>query len=82
MLIERRKQLHERTAAALETLYQVSVEEHLAELAHHYGRSGNPDKAVEYLTRAGTGAESLGLRRGASAIAAGSRVDQETARIA
>ena len=32
---------------------QIRLEEHLAELAHHYGRSANPDKAVEYLTRAG-----------------------------
>ena len=53
VLMERRQQLHERTAAALETLYKTSVEEHLAKLAHHYGRSANPDKAVEYLTRAG-----------------------------
>jgi class 3 adenylate cyclase len=53
VLIERRQQLHERTAAALETLYTSSVEEHLAQLAHHYGRSANPDKAVQYLTRAG-----------------------------
>jgi class 3 adenylate cyclase/tetratricopeptide (TPR) repeat protein len=53
VLIERRQQLHERTAAALEALYATSVEEHLAELAHHYGRSANLGKAVEYLTRAG-----------------------------
>jgi tetratricopeptide (TPR) repeat protein len=53
VLMERRRQLHERTAAALETLYASSVEEHLAELAHHYVRSSNLDKAVEYLTRAG-----------------------------
>ena len=53
VLIERRQQLHERTAAALETLYARSVEEHLAALAHHYGRSADPGKAVEYLTRAG-----------------------------
>jgi predicted ATPase/class 3 adenylate cyclase len=53
VLIERRRQLHERTGAALETLYSTSVEEHLAELAHHYSRSANLDKSVEYLTRAG-----------------------------
>jgi len=53
VLMERRRQLHERTAAALEALYPTSVEEHLAELAHHYGRSANPGKAVEFLTRAG-----------------------------
>jgi class 3 adenylate cyclase/tetratricopeptide (TPR) repeat protein len=53
VLLERRQQLHERTATALEALYASSVEEHLAKLAHHYGRSANPAKAVEYLTRAG-----------------------------
>jgi len=53
VLIERRQQLHERTGAALETLYASAVEEHLAELAHHYGRSANLAKAVQYLTRAG-----------------------------
>jgi class 3 adenylate cyclase len=53
VLMERRQQLHERTAAALESLYARSIEEHLAALAHHYGRSDNPDKAVQYLTRAG-----------------------------
>jgi class 3 adenylate cyclase len=53
LLVERRRQLHERTAAALETLYASSVEEHLADLAHHYARSANLDKAVEYLARAG-----------------------------
>jgi class 3 adenylate cyclase/tetratricopeptide (TPR) repeat protein len=53
VLMERRRQLHERTAAALEALYKTSVEEHLAELAHHYIRSDNVEKAVEYLERAG-----------------------------
>jgi len=53
VLIERRKQLHERIGAALETLYATSLDDHLAELANHYGRANNPDKAVEYLTLAG-----------------------------
>jgi class 3 adenylate cyclase/tetratricopeptide (TPR) repeat protein/ribosomal protein L40E len=53
ILIERRQRLHARTGAALQTLYASAIDEHLAELAHHYGRSANPDKAVEYLTRAG-----------------------------
>jgi tetratricopeptide (TPR) repeat protein len=51
--MQRRRELHERTAAAFETLYASSIEEHLAALAHHYVRSANPGKAVEYLTRAG-----------------------------
>jgi class 3 adenylate cyclase/tetratricopeptide (TPR) repeat protein len=53
VLLERRQQMHERAGSALETLYASTVEDHLAELAHHYGRSANPGKAVEYLARAG-----------------------------
>ena len=53
VLLERRQQLHERAGAALRRSMPSTVEEHLAELAHHYGRSANPGKAVEYLTRAG-----------------------------
>jgi class 3 adenylate cyclase/uncharacterized protein YcbX len=53
VLNERRKQLHERIGAAFETLYADSLEDHLAELAHHYGRSSNLDVAVQYLTSAG-----------------------------
>jgi len=47
--MERRQQLHECAGAALETLYASMVEEHLADLAHLYGRSGNALKAVNYL---------------------------------
>ena len=53
ILSDRRKRLHERTGAAIETLYTASLDDHVSELAHHYSRSGNPDKAVEYLRRAG-----------------------------
>jgi class 3 adenylate cyclase/tetratricopeptide (TPR) repeat protein len=53
VLMERRKQLHERIGAALETLYASSLDDHLAELAHHYGRADDPAKAVDYLRRAG-----------------------------
>jgi predicted ATPase len=53
VLIERRKQLHERIGAALEELYASSIEDHLDELAHHYSKSGNPAKALEYHERAG-----------------------------
>jgi class 3 adenylate cyclase/tetratricopeptide (TPR) repeat protein len=57
LLIERRQRLHDRIGAALETLYTITVDEHLAQLAHHYVRSANPGKAVEYLTRAGQQAQ-------------------------
>jgi len=53
ILMERRKQLHERIAAALETLYANSLTDHLSELAHHYDLSGgNAQKALEYHARA------------------------------
>src|SRR3989442_1521952 len=53
LLIERRKGLHERTAQAIEDLYRDRLEDHYSELAHHYNRSGNARKAVEYLGLAG-----------------------------
>ena len=53
VLIERRKLLHERAGQALESLFAEQLEDHLDELAHHYGRSGNLDKAIEYLKLAG-----------------------------
>ena len=52
VLMERRKQLDERIGVALETLYASSLDDHLAELAHHYSRGNNPAKAVDYLGRA------------------------------
>jgi predicted ATPase/class 3 adenylate cyclase len=52
VLQERRKALHERTAQAIENLYNTSLEDHYSELAHHYTRSGNTQKAVDYLQRA------------------------------
>jgi predicted ATPase len=57
VLQERRKALHERTAQAIESLYSTKLEDHYSELAHHYTRSGNTPKAVEYLHRAGQQAE-------------------------
>lgn len=53
VLSERRTLLHERAAAAIEALGAGWVEDHLMEVAHHYSRSGNVPKAVEYLGRAG-----------------------------
>jgi predicted ATPase len=53
LLIERRKQLHESAGQALESMFAGQLEDHLDELAHHYSRSDNIEKAVEYLERAG-----------------------------
>lgn len=49
VLQDRRKVLHEQTAQAIETLYVTNLEEHYGELAHHYSRSGNIEKAIHYL---------------------------------
>jgi class 3 adenylate cyclase len=65
VLIERRKLLHERTAQAIEALFG-ELDNHLGELAHHYSRSGNVPKAVEYLQRAGE----LAMRRSGNAAEA------------
>jgi tetratricopeptide (TPR) repeat protein len=53
LLMERRRLLHERTGEAIEALFKDRIDDHLAELAHHYSRTGNTRKAVEYLFRAG-----------------------------
>jgi class 3 adenylate cyclase/predicted ATPase len=53
LLVERRKLLHERAGQALESMFTAQLDEHLSELAHHYSRSDNVGKAVEYLGRAG-----------------------------
>jgi hypothetical protein len=53
MLTERRKLLHERAGVALESMFAEQLDDHLSELAHHYSRSDNVAKAVEYLIRAG-----------------------------
>jgi len=65
VLIERRKALHEKTAQAIERLLHERLEEHYDELAHHYSRSGNTEKAIEYLQKAGQQA----VRRSANAEA-------------
>jgi predicted ATPase len=53
LLLERRRGLHERTGQAIEALFPSRLAEHYGALAHHYGRSGNAGKAVEYLQLAG-----------------------------
>jgi predicted ATPase/class 3 adenylate cyclase len=53
VLQEQRKALHERTAHAMEALYHATLDEHYSDLAQHYTRSGNTEKAVEYLYLAG-----------------------------
>ena len=54
VLMERRRLLHERAGEAIEALFKDRIDDHLAELAHHYSRTANARKAVEYLFRAGS----------------------------
>ena len=49
LLRPQREMYHERVGEALETLYPDRLEEYYEVLAYHYVRSGNKDKAVEYL---------------------------------
>jgi tetratricopeptide (TPR) repeat protein len=60
VLVERRRLLHERAAQAIEALFAERLEDHLTELAHHFDRSGNIPKAVEYLARTGERAAQQG----------------------
>jgi len=53
VLLEQRKILHERIAQAIEELFSGRLEDSYSELAHHYSHSGNTEKAVEYLRKAG-----------------------------
>jgi class 3 adenylate cyclase/predicted ATPase len=53
VLQDRRRALHERTAQAMEALYLSTLEDHYSELAHHYSRTENAQKAVRYLQLAG-----------------------------
>jgi predicted ATPase/class 3 adenylate cyclase len=53
LLLGRRKQLHEYAAEAIEALYSERLDDHLNDLAHHYGQSGNAWKAVKYRHLAG-----------------------------
>ena len=53
LLKQRRKEIHGRIAKTIEELYAGRLEEHYEILAHHYERTGNASKAVEYLLQAG-----------------------------
>ena len=53
ILQQRRKQFHHQVAQGIERLYQERLEEYYEELAHHYSRSDDTEKAVEYLLKAG-----------------------------
>ena len=49
LLLNRRKEIHEKIGRAIESLYPQRLEEFCEMLAYHYSKSGNLDKAYEYL---------------------------------
>ena len=53
LLKQRRQHIHGRIARTIEELYASRLEPHYELLAHHYERSGEVEKAVEYLMLAG-----------------------------
>jgi len=53
LLLTQRKLLHEQVGAAIEARYGERLEEHYDQLAHHYARSDNVEKAIQYLEKAG-----------------------------
>jgi len=67
LLIERRKQLHERAGQALESMFAGQLDDHLGELARQYSHSDNSTKAIEYLGRAGQQAPALIATKGYAA---------------
>ncbi len=49
LLQRRRKEIHEKIGNAIESLYPERLEDFYELLAHHYGRSDNKSKALDYL---------------------------------
>lgn len=49
LLLNRRKEIHEKIGRAIESLYPQRLEEFCEMLAYHYSKSGNLAKAYEYL---------------------------------
>ncbi|MDD1444204.1 tetratricopeptide repeat protein, partial [Dolichospermum sp. ST_sed3] len=53
-ILERgRRAFHSQVALGIEKIYQERLEDYYDELAHHYSRSDDPEKAIEYLLKAG-----------------------------
>jgi len=53
ILERRRREFHHQVAIGIERLYGERLEDYYDELAHHYSRSADAEKAVEYLLKAG-----------------------------
>src|SRR5215510_13150811 len=67
LLMQRRKALHQAVGEAIEELYQDRLEEHYAELAHHFTQGEVWAKALGYLRQAGAKAAAHSAHREAVA---------------
>lgn len=62
ILTEKRKEMHRRVAQSIEKVFKDRITDFYGMLAYHYSKAGDPDKAEEYLTKAGEEAlRSFGL---------------------
>ncbi len=57
LLVRRREYLHHKIAQSIETLYKSRLDDYLEQLAFHYSRSNDLDRALPYVIRAGQHAE-------------------------
>ncbi len=62
---QQREELHMMVGAAVERLYPSRLEAHYEELAYHYSRSRDVDKAIEYLVKAGDKSRQAALNQAA-----------------
>lgn len=53
LLLERRREFHQRVGLALEQLFAERKEQFLGLLAHHFEAAGDPVKGIDYLIQAG-----------------------------
>jgi len=53
ILQKNRREFHHQVASGIERLYQERVEEYYEELAYHWGLSGDQEKALDYIVKAG-----------------------------
>jgi len=81
MLLQQRRMLHGRVGAILEQLHASRLEEHYEALAHHYARSDELQKALEYLEKAGDkAAKYFSLREARSYFSQGVRILDQSAK--
>jgi predicted ATPase/class 3 adenylate cyclase len=59
LLLQKRKELHERVGSAIEEMYPTRLEEFYSVLAHHFSKTDNREKAVYYLTVVGKRAKEV-----------------------